>query len=108
MVDPVGVRKRGSDIKVSYDVCGLRKGQPYEAVIVAKRQQSKVGRLFGGTDPVEMRFTEEAISGRSRQERTLATRKLPAGTYTLTVSVKDAKDRVRNVATTFEIARDRE
>jgi serine/threonine protein kinase len=107
LIDPVGVRKRGSDIKVAYDVCGLKKGTAYEGVIVAKRQQSKVGRLFGGTAPVEMRFTEEAISARSRQQRTLATRKLPSGTYTLTVSVTDGKDRVRNVATTFEIARDK-
>ncbi|MGQ0715034.1 MAG: protein kinase domain-containing protein [Gemmatimonadaceae bacterium] len=107
MVDPVGVRKRGADIKVAYDVCGLKRGAAYEGVIVAKRQQSKVGRLFGGTDPVEIRFTEEVISARSRQERTLATRKLPAGTYTLTVSVRDTKDRVRSVATTFEIAREK-
>ncbi len=107
MVDPVGVRKRGSDIKVAYDVCGLKKGTPYEAVIVAKRQQSKVGRLFAGTPPVELRFTEEAFSPRTRQQRTLATRKLPSGKYTLTVSITDGKDRVRNVATTFEIARDK-
>jgi hypothetical protein len=76
-------------------------------VIVAKKQQSKVGRLFRATDPIEIRFTEEAISARSRQERTIATRKLPSGTYILTVSVRDGKDRVRNVATTFEIAKDR-
>ena len=107
MIDPVGVRKRGSDIKVAYDVCGLKKGTPYEAVIVAKRQQSKVGRLFSGTPPVELRFTEEAFSPRTRQQRTLATRKLPSGKYTLTVSITDGKDRVRNVATTFEIARDK-
>jgi serine/threonine-protein kinase len=107
MIDPVGVRKRGSDIRVAYDVCGLKTGTAYEGVIVAKRQQSKVGRLFGGTAPVEIRFTEEAISARSRQQRTLATRKLPSGTYTLTVSVTDGKDRVRNVATTFEIAKDK-
>jgi hypothetical protein len=107
MVDPVGVRKRGADIKVAYDVCGLKKGTSYQGVIVAKRQQSKVGRLFSGTDPVEIRFTEEAGSARSRQERTLATRKLPAGTYSLTVSITDGKDRVRNVATTFEIAKDK-
>ena len=107
MVDPIGVRKRGADIKVSYDVCGLKKGSTYEGVIVAKRQQNKVGRFFRATDPVEIRFTEEAISHRSRQQRTLATRKLPSGTYTLTVSIRDTKDRVRNVATTFEIARDK-
>jgi len=51
--------------------------------------------------------TRDTISARSRQQRTLATRKLPPGTYTLTVSVTDGKDRVRNVATTFEIAKDR-
>jgi serine/threonine protein kinase len=107
LVDPIGVRKRGADIKVSYDVCGLKKGSTYEGVIVAKRQQTKVGRFFRATDPIEIRFTEEAISNRSRQQRTLATRKLPSGTYTLTVSVRDKKDRVRNVATTFEIRSDR-
>jgi serine/threonine protein kinase len=107
MVDPVGVRKRGADIKVAYDVCGLSKGRSYEGLIVAKKQQSKMGRLLRATDPVEIRFTEEAISARSRQERTLATRKLPSGKYTLTVSITDGKDRVRNVATTFEIARDK-
>jgi serine/threonine protein kinase len=107
MVDPVGIRKRGADIKVAYDVCGLKKGTSYEGVIVAKKQQTKMGRLFRATDPIEIRFTEEAISSRSRQERTLATRKLPAGKYTLTVSITDRKDRVRNVATTFEIAKDR-
>jgi serine/threonine protein kinase len=107
MVDPVGVRKHGADIKVAYDVCGLKQGAAYEGVIVAKKQQSKVGRFLRGTDPVEIRFTEEAISARSRQERTLATRKLPSGKYTLTVSITDKKDRVRNVATTFEIARDK-
>ena len=107
MVDPVGVRKRGADIKVAYDVCGLKKGTTYSGVIVAKKQQSKVGRFLRGTDPVEIRFTEEALSARSRQERTLATRKLPSGTYTLTVSITDGKDRARNVATTFEIAKDK-
>jgi hypothetical protein len=107
MVDPVGMRKRGADIKVAYDVCGLRKGTAYEGVIVAKKQQSKMGRFFRATDPIEIRFTEEVISARSRSERTLATRKLPSGTYTLTVSVRDGKDRVRNVATTFEIAKDK-
>jgi hypothetical protein len=107
MVDPVGVRKRGADIKVAYDVCGLSKGTSYEGVIVAKKQQSKMGRFLRATDPVEIRFTEETISARSRQARTLATRKLPSGKYTLTVSITDGKDRVRNVATTFEIARDK-
>jgi hypothetical protein len=107
MVDPVGVRKRGADIKVAYDVCGLKKGASYEGVIVAKKQQTKVGRLLRATEPIEIRFTEEANSTRSRQARTLATRKLPAGKYTLTVSITDKKDRVRNVATTFEIAKDR-
>ena len=107
MVDPVGVRKRGADIKVAYDVCGLKKGTTYEGVIVAKKQQSKVSRFLRGTEPVEIRFREEAGSARSRQERTLATRKLPSGTYTLTVSITDGKDRVRNVATTFEIAKDK-
>jgi hypothetical protein len=105
MVDPVGVRKRGADIKVAYDVCGLRKGTPYEGVIVAKKQQSKVGRLFRATDPLEIRFSEEASSARARRERTIATRKLPSGTYILTVSIRDGKDRVRNVATSFEIAK---
>ena len=107
MVDPVGVRKRGSDIRVAYDVCGLKKGTLYEAVIVAKKQQSKVGRFLRGTEPIEIRYTEEAVSARSRQQRTLATRKLPSGVYSLTVSIKDGKDRVRNVATTFEIAKDK-
>ena len=46
------------------------------------------------------------MSPRSRQERTLATRKLPAGKYTLSVLVTDGKDRVRSVATTFEIAKE--
>jgi hypothetical protein len=101
------VRKRGADIKVAYDVCGLKKGTTYEGVIVAKKQQSKVSRFLRGTEPVEIRFREEAGSVRSRQERTLATRKLPSGTYTLTVSITDGKDRVRNVATTFEIAKDK-
>ena len=107
MVDPVGVRKRGADIKVAYDVCGLSKGTSYEAVIVAKKQQSKMGRFLRGTEPIELRFTEEAISTRSRAERTIAARKLPSGKYTVTVSITDGKDRVRNVATTFEIAKDK-
>ena len=107
MVDPVGVRKRGADIKVTYDVCGLKKGTTYEGLIVAKKEQSKVGRFFSATAPVEIRFREDAISPRSRQERTLATRKLPAGKYTLSVSITDGKDRVRSVATTFEIVREK-
>jgi hypothetical protein len=59
-----------------------------------------VGR---SAEPVAVSYNESADSEAVRRHRTLDADELPAGQYTLSLTITDAADRVRERKTTFDI-----
>jgi serine/threonine protein kinase len=88
LVDGIGSNQRG-DLDVYYDVCGLDKGTGFRTRISVARNESGFRRLIGGVSPVSESFDESASGPATRRHRTLKFEGMPAGTYTVLVSVTD-------------------
>jgi hypothetical protein len=88
LVDGIGSNQRG-DLDVYYDVCGLDKGTGFRTRISVVKNESGFRRLLGGVSPVAESFDESASGPATRRHRTLSFEEMPAGTYTLFVSVTD-------------------
>jgi hypothetical protein len=88
LVDGIGSNQRG-DLDVYYDVCGLDKGASFRTRISVARNESGFRRLIGGVSPVSESFDESASGPATRRHRTLNFEGMPAGTYTILVSVTD-------------------
>jgi hypothetical protein len=86
LVDGIGSSQQG-DLDVYYDVCGLDKGTDFRTRISVARNESGFRRLIGGVSPVSESFDESASGPATRRHRTLRFGEMPAGTYTLLVSV---------------------
>ena len=88
LVDGIRSEQRG-DLEVYYDVCGLDKGTDFSTRISVVKNESGFRRLIGGVSPVAESFDESASGPAMRRHRTLSLDEMPAGTYTLFVSVTD-------------------
>jgi serine/threonine protein kinase len=88
LVDGIGSNQQG-DLDVYYDVCGLEKGTEFRTRINVVKNESGFRRLIGGVSPVSESFDESASGPATRRHRTLSFDGMPAGTYTLLVSVTD-------------------
>ncbi len=88
LVDGIGSNQQG-DLDVYYDVCGLEKGTDFRTRISVVKNESGFRRLLGGVSPVAESFDESASGPATRRHRTLSFAEMPAGTYTLFVSVTD-------------------
>ena len=86
LVDGIGSDQRG-DLDVYYDVCGLDKGTDFRTRISVVKNESRFRRLLDGVSPVAESFDESASGPAMRHHRTLSLEAMPAGTYTLFVSV---------------------
>lgn len=104
LLDAPGTTRAGGDVEVYYDVCGLEKGAPYTARVTVTRNESGLKRLFGGSaGPVSATFDGSASGPRERRHESVELDGLPAGSYTLTVSVADERERRRTRVATFQV-----
>jgi predicted Ser/Thr protein kinase len=105
LMDAPGAQDEGNDVDVYYDVCGLAPGTSYIAKVSITRN-GFLNRLAGRSgNPITATYNESARSAAVRRHRTLDTSELLAGQYTVSVTITDASDRVRERKTTFDIVR---
>jgi hypothetical protein len=104
LLDAPGAVREGGDVEVYYDVCGLAKGALYTARVTVSHNGSGLKRLFGGgVAPVTETFDASASGPRERRHRSIDLDDLPAGSYTVTVSVTDEGERRRVREASFQI-----
>jgi hypothetical protein len=104
MMDAVNTISAGGSVDVYYDVCGLEKGIPLTTRIAVAKNESGLRRLFGSVAPVIVTYDETARGPATRRHRTLDLGALPAGSYTLALTVSDDQGRRRERSIDFRIA----
>jgi serine/threonine protein kinase len=105
LMDAPGAQDEGDALDVYYDVCGLAPGTSYTTRVSIART-GFLNRLVGRSgDPVTATYNESASSSAVRRHRRLDAGELPAGQYSLSLTITDASDRVRERKLTFDIAR---
>jgi hypothetical protein len=105
LMDAPGTQGEGSDLDVYYDVCGLAPGTAYTTRVSVTRN-GFLNRLVGrSVAPITATYNESASSNAVRRHRELDADELPAGQYTVTLTITDAADRVRERKTTLDIER---
>ena len=105
LMDAVSAQHEGDDLDVYYDVCGLAPGTTYTTRVSITRN-GFLNRLVGRSgDPIISTYNESASTVAVRRHRTLGAGELPAGQYTLSLTITDASDRVRERKATFDIVR---
>ena len=103
-MDAVNTISAGGSVDVYYDVCGLEKGIPLTTRIAVAKNESGLRRLFGSVAPVIVTYDETARGPATRRHRTLDLGALPAGSYTLALTVSDDQGRRRERSIDFRIA----
>ncbi len=105
LVDPLEPAVAGGEIDLYYDVCGLPDGGKFSSTVAITRNQSAVRRLFGGTgvEPISREYEMEGGSPAERRHRDIGLGSLPAGGYTVRVSIADDKGRTRARSVPLEI-----
>ena len=91
LVDSIGSTPQGSDVKVSYDVCGLTEGTAFKVRMAVVREGGR-----HSADRMTANFDDQSIGIGTRRQHSLAVATLPAGSYRLTVVVTDDKGRKRD------------
>ena len=105
LVDPLEPAVTGGEIDLYYDVCGLPADGKFSSTVAITRNQSAVRRLFGGTgvEPISREYEMEGGSPAERRHRDIGLGSLPAGGYTVRVSIADDKGRTRARSVPLEI-----
>ena len=87
-VDDPGTTDVGAALDVYFDVCGMPDGERYAATVTVKKNGWGLKKLLGTeVAPVTDRFEDVAGSPAIRHHRTLDIDDMPAGSYTLAVTV---------------------
>ena len=103
-VDDPGPRDVGDGLNVYYDVCGMPEGAEYLTTIVVRKNGWGLKNLLGTqVSPVTAKFEEVAGGPAVRRHRTLDIDAMPAGSYTLAVSISEDGGRRRDREVTFEL-----
>ena len=106
-VDDPGARDVGDGLDVYYDVCGMADGAAYVAAITVRKNGWSVKKILGTqVSPVARRFDEVASGPAVRRHRTLDIGAMPAGSYTLAVTITPETGRPRDREVTFELRED--
>ena len=106
LLDAVSSQSTGDNLDVYYDVCGLESGTTFTTSLRVHQNGSGLRRLFGrAPGPVTASYDEEASGPAVRRHRTLDFDEMPAGSYTVDLTVTDANGRVREKATEFQVTR---
>jgi predicted Ser/Thr protein kinase len=105
LVDSIPQQTTGGTLDLGYDVCGLTQNAPFSAdFMIRKVDQSRLRRLVRNTvKPLEITVPEVASGPRSRKRRSIPLAGLPAGSYTLDVTVTDSKSRKMTTTRNFVV-----
>ena len=95
LMDPIAHPAAGSELEIYYDVCGLPSGTPYRGRVQLIQQRSGGKKRSAKPKPVVFTFQDKAdgLGTRRREEFELGS--VPAGAYTIQLSVADNKGRER-------------
>ena len=105
LMDAPGPQDEGSDLDVYYDVCGLAPGTAYTTRVSVTRN-GVLNHLVGrSVAPITATYNESASSSTVRRHRQLDADELPAGQYTVSLTITDAADRIRERKTTLDVMR---
>ena len=103
LVDAPGRQDAGGAVDIYYDVCGLATGTSYTTKLSITRN-GFLNRLTGrSSGSVVETYNETAGSTSVRRHRTLDGGELPPGQYTVSLTITDASDRVRERKASLEI-----
>ncbi len=96
LMDSVPSVAAGSEMEIHYDVCGLTSGARYSGrVRLAQQQVSKKKKKSARPKPLVISFKDEVDGVATRRHRQLSLASTRPGTYTLELTVADAKGRER-------------
>lgn len=99
LLEPLGSIPRGTDLEVSYIICGLPGGEPFEARVTIGPADGGgiVGGvrrfLGGGRDPVRVTWDDRSDGFATARERTIVPGDLEPGSYQITLRVEDSTGR---------------
>lgn len=96
LMDPVPQQASGSDVRISYDVCGLPAGTPYRGRLSLSRDGDLLKKVFGDKSrPLVVNFQDRVDGPATRRRRQLDLGATRPGSYTLELSVLDNRGRER-------------
>ena len=98
LMEPVADGTRGAKIDITYDVCGLPKGTPYNGRVRLSNVRAKKERPK--SKGLVVTFKDTVDGPATRHERQVSLDSTKAGAYTLELLVVDNRGRVRNTAQT--------
>ncbi len=101
LVDAIGTRNAGSDLDVYYDVCGLEDGASFVTHISVRRAGFAIPGFRSPT--IKESWNDRAGDNGARRHRELDFDGMPAGSYTVSVSMTDARGRSRERRVEFEV-----
>jgi hypothetical protein len=94
-MDRVTQVQAGSEIEISYDVCGLRSGTAYTGRVRLSRQAAIGKKQKVKPKPMVVTFRDQVDGLATRRSRPLDLGAVKPGTYTLELLVVDSQGRQR-------------
>jgi len=101
LVDSIGGTRRGSELNVRYDVCGLAEGATFKTRLSLIRAEN--GRKLTSADKVSATFEDTAGGPALRRKRAVDLGALPAGSYRVAIVVIDDRGRRREKEIALQI-----
>jgi hypothetical protein len=96
LMDPVPHLEAGSEVEISYDVCGLREGTPYRGrVRLSQQPPVKKKKKSAAPKPLIVTFQDQVDGLATRRSQQLDLGATKPGTYTLELTVVDNQGRER-------------
>jgi hypothetical protein len=97
LMDPVAQVAAGSEVKIHYDVCGLRSGTAYHGRVKLTPQKpaGKKKKKSATAKPLVISFKDEADGVATRRHEELDLGSTKPGAYTLELTVTDKQGRER-------------
>ena len=99
LMDAVPHAAAGSEVEISYDVCGLASGTPYSGRVrlIQQQQQRTAGKKKKSAKPTPLvvSFKDRVDGPATRRQQELKLGSTKPGGYTLELTVTDSKGRER-------------
>jgi hypothetical protein len=95
LVDPVQRAAAGSEVKIHYDVCGLREGTAYRGRIQLSPQAAGAKKIAARRKPLVVTFRDQVDGPATRRREELNLGSTKPGAYSLELSITDNQGRER-------------